>query len=144
LIELVLAEYFNRRTGEVIFIPVGYFKAFDGISQSKQLCYETKFDARACETSNLCFEYSYKGKPSGIVATHAEKWVQVIPINKERMCCYQFSVDTLKEALKGLPTYSAGDGNQSRVKLLPREKAEHLSEQKFFICIKWDEIKPYW
>lgn len=128
----------------MIFVPVGYFKEYDGISQSKELTFETKFEAKARETFNLCFEHKYKGKPSGLAFTQADKWVHIVPLNQNRMCCYQFSVDTLRATLKNYPTYYGGDNKQSELKLLPIKKAEEIKEEKFFLTINWNDYQPYW
>lgn len=144
VIEFAVAKHYWQKTGEVIFVPVGRFKGYDGISQSKVLCFETKFEKLARDTFNLCFEYWCKGKPSGLAATEAKKWVHVVPVDEQRLCCYEFDVETLRETLRNFPTYKGGDNNQSVFKLLPLFQAEKLTTSKFEISINWDEIKPYW
>lgn len=144
LIELEVAEHYWEKRREVIFVPVGNFKWFDGISQSKQLCFEVKFEQRAAETFNLCFEYWCKGQPSGLATTQAGKWVHVVPLDQTRFCCYEFDVERLRETLRDFPTFKGGDRGQSVVKLLPMSKAEELKSDKFTIEIDWNKIKPYW
>ncbi len=144
IIEIEIAQYYSRKIDEVIFVPVGYFPQFDGISASKQFTYEIKFEAKASETFNLCFEVTYKGKSSGLDQTAANVWVHVVPMDKERLCCYEFYVSTLREALKDFPKYRAGDGKNSEVKLLPLDIAEKLKINKFFITVDWKEYQPYW
>ena len=144
IIEFKVAEHYYGKNGEVLFIPVGKFSSYDIISQSKQLSFEIKFESRARDTFNLCFEYSYRGKASGLSITDAQMWVHVVPMDNERFCCYEFSVNNLKEVLKNFPEYRAGDDNQSVVRLLPLHKAEEIKQDKFNFTINWDEIKPYW
>lgn len=144
VIELAVAEHYYEETQEVIFVPIGYFTEYDGISQSKQFRYECKFEEKAAVTMNLCFEFSYKGRPSGLAATEASTWVHVVPVTQEKLCCYEFDVETLRDVLKHFPLYRAGDGMYSKVKLLTLQKAEQLKTDKFFITINWDEFKPYW
>jgi len=127
-----------------VFVPIGYFPYFDGVTQSHSLLFEVKFEEQARETFNLCFEYSYKGNPSGIANTQATTWVHVVPLTKERICCYEFNVERLRRILKGFPTYKAGDNKQSDIKLLPLQKAEEIKSDKFFITIDWEKYKPYW
>ena len=144
LIELEIAEHYWQKAGEVIFVPVGRFRGYDGISQSKVLCFETKFEKLARDTFNLCFEYWCKGRPSGLAVTEARKWVHVVPVDQQRLCCYEFDVETLRDTLKDYPTYKGGDNNQSVFKLLSLFQAEKLKTDKFEIVIEWNEIKPYW
>jgi hypothetical protein len=144
LIELAVAEHYWDLTREVIFVPVGFCKAYDGISRSKQLSFEVKFEKRAAETFNLCFEYSYSGKPSGLAATEATKWVHVIPTDRTHLLAFEFDVDSLRETLKHLPLHRGGDGMKSQVKLLSILDAEKLATDRFSLVIDWDEIKPYW
>jgi hypothetical protein len=144
LIELEVLEHYSRKTREVWFSPVGRFKSFDGISQSKSHSVEVKFEAQAAKTHNLCIEYSYKGQPSGLAVTMAARWVHVVPVDHERFCCFEFDVEKLREALKPMPFLCGGDFMRSRIRLLPVSKAEELKSAKFFISIDWKQLAPYW
>jgi hypothetical protein len=136
--------YYYRKTGEIWYNPVGCFKPYDGINQSKTHSVEIKFEALAAETYNLCIEYQYKGEPSGIASTTAEKWVHVVPVDRCRMCCYEFDTDTLRDRLGNHPLLSGGDRNWSKFRLLPLQKAEEIKTNKFILTINWDGFKPYW
>jgi hypothetical protein len=144
VIELEVLTYYSRKTGEVWFNPVGNFKAFDGISQSHQHSCEIKFEAQAATSLNLCIEYEYRGRPSGIMATKAEKWVHVVPLDCSRLCCYEFDVQSLRDRLRSFPFYRGGDGRNSQFKLFPISEAEKLKSSKFMLQINWDDLKPYW
>jgi hypothetical protein len=144
LIELEVLEYYSRRTREVWFCPVGNFKAFDGISQSHLHSVEVKFESMAASSLNLCIEYEYKGRPSGIMATKAEKWVHIVPVDQNRLCCYEFDTVLLRNRLGNFPLYPGGDGKKSRFKLFPIAEAEKLVTAKFFLRIDWNVLRPYW
>lgn|GEM_PF-3087973 len=144
IIELEVAEHFSKKTGEVVFVPVGYFPSFDGVTQSKQFCYEVKLDSLATDEHNLCFEYSYKGKASGLANTLATTWVHVVPLSKERLVCYEFDVEKLRIFLKNFRICEGGDFKYCEMKLLPVLVAEKLIRNKFFITIDWKKYEPYW
>jgi hypothetical protein len=144
ILEFAVAQHYYRKTGELIFLPVGYCKEFDGISRSRQLIFETKFEKKAVETGNLAFEFSCRGKPSGLAATEATKWVHMVPIDQSELSCFEFDVDRLRTALLHLPLHRGGDRNQSMMKLLRVADAEKLATDKFTLSIPWGEIKPYW
>jgi hypothetical protein len=144
LIELEVLEYYSSKTGEVWFCPIGNFKAFDGISQSKSHSVEVKFEAKAVETYNLCIEFQFSGKPSGLAATNAEKWVHVVPLDRSRMVCFEFDVEALRLRLANFPLWTGGDGKRSKFKLLPLSEAEKTKTAKFEIEIDWTQAQPYW
>lgn len=144
IIELEVADYFSKKLGEPVFVPVGCFTPFDGISQSKKSSFEVKFEQQAAETGNLCIEYSCRGRPSGLAATQASAWIHCLPLNCERITCFQFDVEWLRETLALFPLLSGGDNKLSRFKLLPVHLAEKLKQDKFTISIDWKEWKPYW
>jgi hypothetical protein len=144
IIELEVLDYYSRKTREVWFNPIGNFKPYDGISQSKLYSVEVKFEAMARDTFNLCFEYEYRGAPSGLASTQAQKWVHVVPMDRSRLICYEFDVAPLRDIMKDLPLWTGGDGNKSRFKLLPVSEAEVINANKFEIKINWDQFIPYW
>ncbi len=85
IFEIKVAEHYFEKTGETVFVPVRYFKPYYDLAQSKELSYELKFEAKANEPWNLCFEYSYKGEPSGLVSTCAIKLVSELNLSKEKL-----------------------------------------------------------
>ena len=92
ILELAVAEHYWQKTGEVIFVPVGLFREYDGVSRSRQLTFEVKFEKLARDTGNLCFEFSYRGRPSGIAATSAQRWVHMIPEDRSKVSCLEIPV----------------------------------------------------
>jgi hypothetical protein len=144
VIEYEVLEHYYKETGEVWHNAIGYFKDYDGISISGKRKIEIKFEEKARETFNFCIEYEFGRAPSGIASTKAGKWVHVVPMDQSNMWCYEFEVKTLQATLERFPLYSGGDGNKSRMKLLPMELAEKIKTDKFQIHIDWNALKPYW
>lgn len=144
IVELGIAERFAAKLHEPVFVPCGYFKNFDGISQSKQFSFELKFEVTARDTGNFCLEYSYRGQPSGLASTTAIWWIAALPVDRENLVCYQFDVERLREAVRPFPLFTGGDRQQSRFKLLPFQFAEKLKSDKFALNINWTNYLPYW
>jgi hypothetical protein len=76
------------------------------------------------QTGNICIEYEYNGKPSGIAATEADVWVHELKRDGDTLVYLMFPADRLKrlcrEAYKnGKHRSLAGDGGKSKVVLLP-------------------------
>lgn len=77
---------------------------------------EVKFDYMAVKTGNLCIEHhnSKKDAPSGITATKADIWCQII-LDGDNPTVWMTKVDTLKDYIaKNEPKkkiVSGGDGN---------------------------------
>jgi hypothetical protein len=63
---------------------------------------EVKHDVMACKTNNCAIEYhnSKKDQPSGINATLADIWVQLIPDKQGNISIYGISVDKLKQYIE--------------------------------------------
>jgi hypothetical protein len=144
IVELTVAEYYAQKLKEPMFLAVGYFKDFDSVSLSRRFDIEIKFEEKARDTFNLAFEVSYRGQPSGLSATKARKWVHVIPIDRERLSCLEFDVDTLRCVTKNLASYWGGDGKKSEMKLLPINEATKIATRRFELSINWSAYQPYW
>jgi hypothetical protein len=144
IVEIAIAERFASKLHEPVFVPCGYFKSFDGISQSKQFSFELKFEVTARQTGNFCIEYSYRGHPSGLAGTSALWWIAAFPLDREKVVCYQFDVERLRDAMKRFPLFTGGDRQASRFKLLPVQLAEELKADKFVLNINWKHFQPYW
>lgn len=79
------------------------------------------------KTGNICIEYEYRGRPSGIAATQADFWVHelrrdgltliylILPVWKLRQVCRQ-------AWLEGSHRQNSGDNGYSKVILLPIAK----------------------
>ena len=144
LIEMLLARHFSIQYHEPFFVAVGNFKHWDFSDKSRNFSVECKLDTSALESENLCIEISYRDQPSGINATRAELWIHVVPIDQNNLLCYEFTVDTLKLAVKALKLITGGDQMRSEMKLLPIKEAELIARRVFPLRIDWDEFKPYW
>lgn len=79
-------------------------------------------------TGNAVFEYSSRGKASGISVTQADYWLHIFREKDQAVMCFMFRVVELKEFLRLVfrnpNTYNArickgGDDNTSEVILLP-------------------------
>jgi hypothetical protein len=144
IIEQEVCEIYAKRFGEPVFLAVGNFKDYDGVSLSRQLTIEIKFEEKARETFNLALEVSSFGKPSGLTTTKAMKWVHVVPIDTQRMAVFEFETETLRSCTKDFPTYWGGDGRRSEMKLLPVNKASQIASRNFEFSIDWAAYQPYW
>ena len=73
------------------------------------------------KTGNIAIEIECNGKPSGITSTKAEYWVQCLANGDKDYCHLIFSTKTMKRLAKKYVknTKSVGDGNRSRVVLIP-------------------------
>ena len=76
------------------------------------------------KTGNICVEYEYNGKPSGIAATEADFWVHELTRDDETLVYLMFPVGRLKEICReaykaGKVRAGCGDGGKSKVILLP-------------------------
>jgi len=126
-----------------MFLAIGRFKDYDGVSKSRAFSVEVKFEEKSRDTFNLAFEVSCNGKPSGLTTTRAKKWVHVIPIDERRMCCYEFDVEALRDKLRNARSVFGGDRNASEMKLLPLLEARELC-QHFELEIDFEKYQPYW
>ena len=73
------------------------------------------------KTGNIAIEVECNGKPSGITSTKAEYWIQSLANGDKDYCHLIFSTKTMKRLAKKYVknTKSVGDGNRSRVVLIP-------------------------
>lgn len=84
---------------------------------------ELKTDYKWQQTGNLCVEYRYNGKPSGIAATKADFWVHELPKNGNTVGYFMFPVEQFKELCrkeyrKGNIRNGVGDDGKSDVILI--------------------------
>jgi hypothetical protein len=110
----------------------GYDLALDLRDGIHDLTYfEVKYDSPAPRTGKLAIEFSCNGLPSGIEATKADYWVQVVPAGKHTDIGGVFTIRTAK-----LLTYvynpiyeivSGGDGNRALLILV------HYKDFKQFV-----------
>ena len=80
---------------------------------------EVKTDRMSHETGNVAVEVAYKGRPSGIMTTHARVWCQWL--QKERRIIL-IPVDELKKLIKGRKTIFGGDDGNSELVLLGKHE----------------------
>jgi hypothetical protein len=76
------------------------------------------------QTGNICIEYKFNGKPSGIAATEADYWVHELRRDNETLCYLMFPIDRFKQVAKhfyqiGNTRAKSGDGGKSEVVLIP-------------------------
>ena len=88
---------------------------------------KTERDAWA-ETGNAVFEYSSRGKPSGVSVTEADYWLHNFKQKDQTVMCFMFRVTELKEFLRlvfvnpnkyGARICNGGDDNTSSVIIVP-------------------------
>ena len=76
------------------------------------------------QTGNICIEYEFNGKPSGIAVTECDMWVHELKRDGETLVYLMFPVERLKELCReafkeGRHRKGAGDNAKSKVILLP-------------------------
>jgi len=80
------------------------------------------------DTGNAVFEYSSRGKPSGVAVTEADYWLHIFKEKDQAVMCFMFRVFELREFLRlvfknpdryGARICNGGDDNTSAVILLP-------------------------
>ena len=76
------------------------------------------------QTGNICVEYRFNGKPSGIAATQADYWVHELRRDNETLCYLMFPMDRFKKVAKhfydiGYKRDKSGDNGKSEVVLIP-------------------------
>lgn len=144
LLEVLIVDKFAKETGEVWFVPVGKFSAWDGSSQSRRHSVEVKLDTIAASSFRLCLEYLSSGKPSGLAVTQATRWCSCVPIDASRICVYEFDTDKLRDAMRAMPLHRGCENGKNQFKFLWLQDADILCTRKFEIVIPWNEIKPTW
>jgi hypothetical protein len=79
-------------------------------------------------TGNVVFEFSYKGRPSGIASTESDWWVIVFKLGDKFCGSMVLPVQDLKEYLRGVyaqpdkygaKVWNVGDNDDSRAIVLP-------------------------
>lgn len=97
------------------------------------------------KTGNVVFEFSYKGKPSGIATTAADWWVIIFKLGDKFHGAMLFPVLDLKEFLRGAyrnpDRYDArilkvGDNDDSTAIVIPFRE---LSS-----CLRYGKPEPVW
>lgn len=111
--ELAIAKHFTA-LGFTVAKTIG--KADHDLSIIKRI--EVKRDDVAERTGNTAIEVSYRGKPSGIHRTSASLWA--IIVGSEAFIIETEQLRSLVE-FGDFPEVSAGDGQRSRVVLVPVE-----------------------
>jgi len=130
-LQCVIARHYEARFGHA-FVTVGNFPDYD-ISFPNGPKMEIKIDRAAETTGNACIEYSYRNKPSGILATCASVWVHVVR-SGEKLIAYEMDIKRLlRLCLESGKCSTGGDGNLSLFKLIPLEKVKEISSQVFVL-----------
>ena len=102
----------------------GCFKDYDFwlLVCGKKTYFEVKSEKLAAITGNLCIEYEYKGKPSGIDATKADYHIHYVLHTDDRTVkgkiigedVYIIPVSKLKKIAEGCRSVISGDGKYSK------------------------------
>jgi hypothetical protein len=76
------------------------------------------------QTGNICLEYMWDGRPSGLAVTTAGYWVHALKRDGEVLCYLMFPIERLKKLAAaayraGRVRLKAGDGGKGAVVLLP-------------------------
>lgn len=132
----------------------GNFKEYDLeiVKDNKKIKIEVKSDKQASITNNLAIEYKYNNKKSGISSTTADYYIYFILYPNEiidgkkfsaesfhREEVYKIPVGELKIIVKTCQKVNGGDGNKSKIYLVPKNIV-----QKYLINIfSKNNIAPY-
>jgi hypothetical protein len=145
LYERLATEYFEW---DNLYMSKGYFKEYDFccVKEGKKTYVEVKSDRLAGKTGNLCIEYEYKGKPSGINASTADYWMYFIlktvdghPHSKvNRIEAYKIPSDDLRNIVKDCRSVMGGDGYNSKMYLV---KKELVSQYRVYRAKKKDIVE---
>lgn len=131
ILQCAVARQYESRFGHS-FVTVGNFPDFD-IAFPNGPKIELKFDKAAESTGNVCIEYSYRNKPSGILGTSASLWVHIVP-SGEKLIAYEIEIKRLlRLCFEAGKCSGGGDGNLSLFKLIPLEKIKEISSQVFVL-----------
>lgn len=115
---------------DTVKMTEGYCKEYDFSYTKDNITkyVEVKSDKIASRTDNLCIEFKYRGKPSGIDATTADYWVYYIlypkdndlskKIIKEEV--FKIPTDDLRKLVKNCREVKGGDHFRSDLYLLHR------------------------
>jgi len=101
----------------------GYFKEYDLelTKDGKLIKIEVKSDKQASRTGNLAIEYECNNKPSGITSSTADFWIYFIVFDDHEEV-YKVPLEKLRRIAKKCRKVSGGDGNLSRMYLVPKNK----------------------
>lgn len=136
-LQYVVARHYEPRFGNS-FVTVGNFPDYD-ISFPNGPKMEVKIDRTAETTGNACIEYSYRNKPSGILATSASVWIHIVPSGK-KLVGYEMDVKRLLcLCIESGKCSGGGDGNMSLFKLIPLQKIKEISSQVFELNTQFTE-----
>lgn len=88
-------------------------------------------------SGNLCIEIESFGKPSGIMTTKADYWIQIFSDGPDDFCRLIFDTSTVKRLAKKYISTAryGGDYNKSRFVLIPlkelfkRENTKHMRKK---------------
>lgn len=128
----------------------GCFKDYDFwlLAGGKKSFFEVKCDNLTATTGNLCIEYEYKGKPSGINATKADYYIYYVLHTKDGTArgkvigedVYIIPVSKLKRIAEGCRSVAGGDGKRAKLYLVnTRLVSKYLRGEKFKKPVKTTE-----
>ena len=109
--ELRVLEWFRRR-GFDVTKTVGN-DTYDLLALTKL---EVKNDLKAATTGNVAVEVSHRGKPSGIMATSADRYITVVENTAYMALTPQLRSLIQSGNFREIP---AGDGGLARIMLVP-------------------------
>jgi hypothetical protein len=122
---------------------IGKFKEWDIeiYKDDKPIYYEVKSETNAFKYGNLCIEYEYNNKPSGLYATTADYWVHYAIKDKLKNIYILFiiPINDLKQLVKDKKYFRqviGGDMNKSKCYLFRMNDLE-----KYKINIKESVMK---
>ena len=130
--ELEALKYFKTKS----YIPSNpkvSFKDYDlliTMEDDTQLKVEVKADFMANRTGNLAVEWECNNKPSGISSTKADVWVFFVVNYGCKDDCYIIPTSKLLELVSMSRSVSGGDGNRSRMLLLPTDLLGHFLRKR--------------
>jgi len=92
----VARYYSNERGGRPYFAVVGEHEGYDLASIDGEDRVEMKFETTPVRTGNAAIEFwnTELHKPSGILATMANRWLHIVPEN-DQIVGYELDVDVL-------------------------------------------------
>jgi len=97
----------------------GYCKEWDLeiTKDDVKTIFEVKSERYAGHSGNICVEYSYNGKPSGVRTTIANMWVHYAIMKDGSHICYFIPIEDLKKLIAEKKyiknILSGGDGKKS-------------------------------
>ena len=115
----------------------GKFKEYDLFIPEKNKKIEIKGDYRSCETGNIIIELMMFDKPSALLTTKADYWIQIFSDGPDDFCRLIFDTSTVKRLARKYKHTAryGGDYNKSRFVLIPlkdlfkRENTKHVRKK---------------